>query len=160
MPAEDKRKVSEELESLELEERRFRVRELRSQQAQRRMHAATTEQTLSNEREQKRRTVAGCSHRKGGKGSEMWFRGNDANFAVVKHILSHGPMIVVCQRCGNEWMMPEPLKRGATLEERQAYVQAVKEFQWAVNLPTDNTTSGTALFMTIPAQPEQQLVTA
>jgi hypothetical protein len=157
--ANDKLKVSEELEALELEERRFRVRQLRSQETARTMRAQTTEQTLRNESIKRRQQENACAHRKGGKGQEMWFQGNDQNYAVVKHILSHGPMIVVCQRCPKVWREPPPLKRGATKAERDEHARQHAEFVWAANLPTDNVTSGTALFMTFPAM-EPELATA
>jgi hypothetical protein len=157
--ANEKLKVSEELEALELEERRFRVGQLRSEQAARKMRATTTENTLRNEAIKDRTESAGCSHRKGGKGMEMWFQGNDQNYAVVKHVLSHGPMIIVCQRCPKVWREPKPLKRNATPIERAAHAKELQEYLWAANLPTDNQTSGTALYMTFPA-PEPELAVA
>jgi hypothetical protein len=159
MANEKKVSVSEELEALELEERRFRVRQLRSQESARHMRQQTTEQTLRSEAILRRQTEDGCAHRKGGKGQEMWFQGNDQNYAVVKHVLSHGPMIVVCQRCPKVWKEPPPLKRGATPAERAEHKRQHDEFVWAANLPTDNTTSGTALYMTFPAPPTHELAT-
>jgi hypothetical protein len=89
-----------------------------------------------------------CAHRKGGKGVAMLYQGNDSNYAVIKHTLSHGATIVVCQRCTKVWEPPPRnlIRKGATAEDRAEYKRLAEEYQWALNLPTDNEPSGTVLF--------------
>jgi hypothetical protein len=78
----------------------------------------------------------------------MLYQGNDPNYAVIKHTLSHGPVIVVCQRCTKVWEPPprELVAKGATPEMRAEYRGLLEQYRWALNLPTDNEPSGTVLF--------------
>lgn len=74
----------------------------------------------------------------------MLARGNDHNYAVVKHQLCHGPIIIICQRC---WHVEEPPdqalnRRGATAEQKAEYKKLYERYQWWLNLPTDNVMSG------------------
>ncbi len=84
-----------------------------------------------------------------GKGVEMLSRGNDHNYAVVKHQLCHGPIIIICQRC-SKVVEPPPLElntKKATAEQKAEYRRLYEEYQWWLNLPTDNEMSGTQLFV-------------
>jgi hypothetical protein len=142
----DARKINDELEQLQLEETRERVAQIRRLRAVRENRMKTRQAALEKNNAIQRASEEGCAHRKGGKGKEMWFAGNDHNYAVVKHILSHGPMIVLCQRCSKLWTPPPTELRNGTAEERREYKRLYVEYQAAVNLPTDNETSGAKLF--------------
>jgi hypothetical protein len=142
----DKKQITDELEQLQLEETKERVAQIRRVRAMRENRMRTRQLALAKNDAIQKAAEANCAHRKGGKGKEMWFSGNDSNYAVVKHILSHGPMIVICQRCNKVWEPPPIALRRGTGEERREYKRLYTEYQAAVNLPTDNETSGARLF--------------
>jgi hypothetical protein len=147
--ANEKDRTNEELAGLQLEESRFRIQELRNIAATREVRRSSIQRSLRNQVQRRLQTEAGCAHRKGGKGSESLFRGNDANYAVVKHTLPHGVTIVVCQRCPKVWAPPPPelIARGATSEDRKLYARLFAEYETALNFPTDNQPSGSQLFV-------------
>lgn len=142
----DKVKINDELEQLQLEESRARVARMR------RDKELQTRRVMDKQIQLKRLAAIDkqaheiCVHKKGGKGKENWFNGNDSDYAVVKHILSHGPMIVVCQRCGMLWEPPPDALRTGTPEERREYKRLYIEYKAATEFPTDNETSGARLF--------------
>lgn len=144
----DLKSATAELEQLQLEETRERVRLIRNSRLQRENRKKALEKQLRDNNALQKASQDACVHRKGGKGKEMWFAGNDSNHAVVKHILSHGPLIVVCQRCGKVWEPPprELIARGSSAEDRAEYKRLYKDYQAAVAFPTDNETSGARLF--------------
>ena len=150
MPEErmNKQKITDEMEQLQLEEMREKISVMRSTKAQKQSRIANLQKSLKDTADRKRLIQSRCAHRKGGKGVQMLFQGNDANFAVVKYTLSHGPTIVVCQRCIRVWEPPDRKlnRRGASAEERAEYKRQWEEYQWAMNLPTDNEPGGTKLF--------------
>lgn len=142
----DKQKINDELEQLQLEETRDRVATIRRTRATRERRMQTREDAIRKNDAIQKAAENACAHRKGGKGKEMWFSGNDSNYAVVKHVLSHGPLLVCCQRCGKLWLPPPTELRSGTTEERREYKRLYIEYQTACNLPTDNETSGARLF--------------
>lgn len=150
MPEEkmDRAKIMAEMEALQLEETRDRVRTIRLTRAQREARTASLQKSLRDTNERKKFVQSRCVHKKGGKGVNMLFQGNDANYAVCKFTLSHGPTIVVCQRCIRVWEPPDRKlnSRKATPEQRAEYRRLWDEYQWALNLPTDNEPGGTKLF--------------
>jgi hypothetical protein len=144
----DKSKVNDELEQLQLEEARDNAERRRNTRNDRANRVRMIETALKNGEALQKSIQSRCAHRKGGKGIAMLFQGNDANYAVVKHTLSHGPTIVLCQRCAKVWAPPPRIwnRKGATAEQKAAYRQLAMDYQWALNLPTDNEPSGTVLF--------------
>jgi hypothetical protein len=136
----DKKQINDELEQLQLEESRERVAQIR------RLHAARENRMRTRQTALEKNNAIQKASEEGGKGKEMWFSGNDHNHSVVKHILSHGPMIVLCQRCSKLWQPPPIELRSGNAEERREYKRLYAEYQAAVNLPTDNETSGARLF--------------
>lgn len=142
----DRKQITEELENLQLDEMRYNA-ELRAQvRAGRKNKAEAIELSLKRDRAHQKRIQAACYHKKGGKGTAQIYAGNDSNYAVIVHTLSHGPTIVVCQRCGNVWEPPLPLPKKATAEQKQQYRVELAEYRRALNFPTDNEPSGTVLF--------------
>jgi hypothetical protein len=148
MAALDKAKVTEQLEQLQLEEALANAETRRNKTAERNNRIKAIERSLKDTQARQRDIQNRCAHRKGGKGVAMLYQGNDSNYAVVKHTLSHGPTIVICQRCARVWEPPprELIAKGATAEMRAEYRRLAQDYQWALNLPTDNEPSGTALF--------------
>lgn len=143
--------VMAELEALNLEKARREVAILRSEEAMRKVRRDSTEMSLRAEAQADAIRHANCWHKKGGNGVENLFRGNDNNYAVVKHILPTGELMVVCQRCGCQWHPPDRalLARGAPVEDRKLYAVQMAEYQRAVAFPTDNTTSGSQIFLIV-----------
>ena len=147
MPQE-RSKIAEELELLQLEEAKERLQERRDRKNQSANRRHMVQASLKDTAMRRALTQSRCVHRKGGKGVAGLFNGNDQNFAVIKHILSHGPLIVICQRCGKLWEPPDKAlnAKGASSENRREYKRLWDEYQYAINLPTDNETSGSKLF--------------
>jgi hypothetical protein len=138
--------MEDELRQLQLEEARATANDRKQNRVSRENKIKAIEFSLKRDREQKEYIQAGCVHRKGGKGKDGVYNGNDSNFAVITHTLSHGPTIVVCQRCGKVWEPPTRLAKGASQEKRTQYAAALAEYRRALALPTDNEPSGTVLF--------------
>jgi hypothetical protein len=148
-PQLDKAKITEELEQLQLEEARERISVMRQNRDNRLRRAAARETDLASARARQKAIQDNCWHKKGGKGVEMLSRGSDHHFAVVKHQLCHGPIIVICQRCSKVWEPPDPAlnAKKATVEQKAEYKRLYDEYMVALNLPTDNVMSGTQLFV-------------
>jgi hypothetical protein len=155
----DKRKVTEELESLQLEETRHRVGQMRSDRAMREVRTRSLEASLKRSAAADEYRHNNCYHRKGGMGVENIFRGNDPNYSVIKNQRADGAIVVICQRCDKLWEPPDPAlkRRGATVEERKLYAKLNEEYLTALNYPTDNTMSGSQLFVITREQPEQAI---
>jgi hypothetical protein len=155
----DKKKITDEMEMLQLEEVRYRVHQLRGDQQRRRLRAQSVETSLSAEAEREKSTQDRCTHKKGGRGVEMMFAGNDANYAVIKHTLPTGEVLVACQRCIKLWRKPDPElnQRGASMEDRKRYAREMKSYREALAYPTDNEPSGSQLFMLVRGNPEVAL---
>jgi len=147
MDEKEKGKILGELESLQLEETRERVMAARQRREQAAANSRHMVELIIRNKAIEKATQADCWHKKGGKGTQGLNRGDDSKYAVVKHQLPHGPIIVVCQRCIKIWERPEPLKKGFTQEERKAYMLALDEYNKALNFPTDNEMSGSQLFV-------------
>jgi hypothetical protein len=146
----DRKQITEELENLQLEEARDSAEQRKQARAGRANKAQAIELSLRRDRAHQKRLRSACLHRKGGKGTGQMYSGNDPNFAVITHTLSHGPTIVICQRCGNVWEPPLPLTKKATPEQRVQYRADLTEYRRALNMPTDNEPSGTTLFAFTP----------
>jgi hypothetical protein len=149
MPPLDRAKITADLEQLQLEETQERVNEMRRIKAARVQRAASRERDIQRDRALTKARQDACWHKKGGKGVEMLLRGNDHNFAVIKHQLCHGPIIIVCQRCGKVVEPPDPAlnARTATTAQKAEYKRLYDEYLVWLNLPTDNIMSGTQLFV-------------
>jgi hypothetical protein len=154
--------VSEQYAALQLEEMQFNVDKMRSTKQTRQKRRASIERSLKAQMQRETTIQARCWHKKGGKGVEMMYQGSDALYAVIKNILPTGTMQVFCQRCGRMWAPPpaELNRRGASIEDKRLYARLYKEYQDAVNYPTDNETSGSQLFLITHGNPEALEATA
>jgi hypothetical protein len=148
----DKARITAQLEELQLEETQERVENMRQAKAARIQRAATRQRDIMRDREMTKARQDSCWHKKGGKGVEMLLRGNDHNYAVIKHQLCHGPIIIICQRCTKVVEPPDQAlnARTATMQQRAEYKRLYDEYLVWLNLPTDNEMSGTQLFVIGP----------
>lgn len=92
-----------------------------------------------------------CNHRKGGRGPDAIMRGqgDDASYAIIKHRLPHREFMALCQRCGKEWMPPNKWNvEGGVLKPLLAThgPNPMDNWEWAVNINTDNTPSASSDF--------------
>jgi hypothetical protein len=149
----DRQKMRDELELLQLEEARANAQRMRDRRASRKARMEKIELSLAQTRRSQENEQSICKHKKGGKGRENMLNGNDNNYAVITHTLSHGPVVVICQRCGKKWEPPPAnlIRKGASADERKEYKRLYEEYVWARNLPTDNVPSGTQIFAITPA---------
>jgi hypothetical protein len=146
--------IKEELEQLQLEEARAQAEERKQRRESLHRRAVAIEETIKRDNQNRVYLQSLCQHRKGGRGAQGFYTGNDANYAVITHHCSHGKTIVICQRCGRLWEAPAPLKAKATAEEKAKYRADLAEFRRAQNLPTDNEPSGSVLFTVQAAEDE------
>lgn len=143
-----------ELEALQLEEARAQAEDRKARRVALKNRAIAIEETIRRDRLNQARIQSSCSHRKGGRGLQNLYNGNDHNYALITHRCSHGKTIVICQRCGRLWSEPQPPGLKATAEEKQQYRAELEEFRRARNLPTDNEPSGSVLFTFASAEDE------
>lgn len=136
----------EKLEQLQFEEAMEVADERRRRRIERQHRREGLELTIKRDRENQERIQAACAHRKGGKGTQQLYAGNDQNYSVITHTLSHGPTVVICQRCWKIWEPPVRLPKNATAEMRAKYREDLAEYNRARAFPTDNEPSGTVLF--------------
>jgi hypothetical protein len=139
-------KIKDELEALQLEEARAQAEARRQDRAGRKQRVEAIEKSLKRDRENQERIQSMCVHRKGGKGSTQLYQGNDQNYALVTHTLSHGVTVVICQRCSKIWEPPAKLPKNPSAAQRQKYREDLAEYRRALTLPTDNEPSGTTIF--------------
>lgn len=145
----DKAKITNDLEQLQLEEMQERVLQIRSRKESIRRRVASRETDITSALARRKAAEENCWHKKGGKGVESLSRGTDHYYAVVKHQLSHGAIIVICQRCGHVEEPPDIAlnAKTATAADRAEYKRLYERYRWWLDLPTDNTMSGTQLFI-------------
>jgi hypothetical protein len=153
MPPTEAEKNRAELEALQLAELREVAEERKNARAARVRQLRTVAMALKATDDAKLNLQSQCAHRKGGKNLDQFFSGNDSNYAVVKHTLSHGPTIVICQRCQKVWEPPKALNPDATKAQREMWDAEMREYRIALSYPTDNEPSGSVLFDFFPMSP-------
>ncbi len=149
--------VLEKKANLQDVQERLAERELKRESIRERgrINQRTLDQTAGVET-QRQRT---CTHRKGGNGLSDFLggRGQDPQYAVLKHTMLNGDTWVRCMRCGKTWK--PPAKRSfyftvtgeRTIPERGTFNQtkygaAMAEWREAVNFQTKNSTSSSYMF--------------
>ena len=134
---ETKESLLAQKEALELELLREQVETMRANRQRKQLSHAQVENELEIGKRNQRNREANCTHRKGGMGLEgVHGKGNDPQYAVVKHQLPLGDWFIVCQRCGKEWRKSDPDNGG----------KPTKGYDDALAFPTDNQPSGSSLF--------------
>jgi hypothetical protein len=132
-----------EREELELEDLRERVGKQRLQREERRQDRIRIQLDMESNEADLRRRQSVCQHKKGGKDQKGLVYGNDSNYSVIVNTYPTGKREVLCQRCEKLWEEPPALLRKT---DPKAYREQMREFEIAVNFPTDNTPSGRQLF--------------
>lgn len=97
--------ISLEMAQLELEEKRFRVADMKQKKAVSESKTKRTEQELQSTIANEKRKQANCNHRKGGFNVEGLIsgQGEDSKYAVNKNTYPDKRTVVMCTRCFREW---------------------------------------------------------
>lgn len=166
MAGDDTKKMSaadqEELHNLELEEKRLRLQDLRfrvQNEQTRRDAILRTHEAQQKSLDQTNRDIVAkqsqCKHRKGGKGLNGILKGHDSNYSIIVHTYPWGTVQIICTRCSKEWNPPSAALRQSDPKEFRAQE---REYNEALNWPTDNEPSGSVLFTFTQAPPPQKAV--
>jgi hypothetical protein len=158
------KKQALEAQTLEIEERRYHIRDLRARLADRDI----VEKQAQEDREQQGRTFAQqdatdtfrfsvCTHKKGGMVSPRDQRvlstgGNASQYAVMKHQMINGDIWIRCLRCGKTWCPPveknfffnEKGKQVAPVDgtyDKVRFDKAVEDYKRATMFETNNSMS-------------------
>ena len=155
----------EELHSLELETKRLETERLKLEVLEKQANLQDLQERLA-ERELKRETKRQrsrtngetlkqlalndtaaqrrCNHRKGGNGAEgvIGGKGDDSQYAILKHTFANGDMWIRCLRCGKTWKPPVRSQYSSD----ELYLRAVAEYEAAVQFQTRNVPSASVQF--------------
>ena len=153
-----------EAQALELEERKYHIKDLKARLADRDI----LEKQTKEDREHQGRTFAQqaatdqykwniCTHKKGGTVSQrdnhvLSTGGNAAQFAVMKHQMINGDIWVRCLRCGRTWCPPVEKNfffnaKGVVVApadgkfDKFKFEKAVEEYKRATMFETNNSMS-------------------
>lgn len=131
--------LQDEEAALDLEIKREKVAKIRSERQAKQDTARSNMEAIRAMMEQRERLQRVCTHRKGGRGhgAVLNGQGTDPQFAVIRHMLPSGRLMILCQRCGQEEYSRDPLTGALPTAQYQRF----SEFQ------TDNQTSGSSLFI-------------
>lgn len=133
------RALEEEEAALDLELKREKVRKIREERQSKLDDMKSRQDSIRGMLEQRRRLQANCNHRKGGRGPGAVLNGQgmDSQYAVCRHVLPSGRLLIICQRCGQEEYSRDPISG----------MPATDQYERFANFPTDNQTSGSSLFI-------------
>ncbi len=149
--------VLEKKANLQDVQERLAERELKRESIRERgrVNQRTLDQTAVIEKQRQ----ATCTHRKGGNGLPDFLggRGQDPQYAVIKHTMLNGDTWVRCMRCGKTWKPPvrrsfyfntvgerTSMERGTFSQHK--YDAAMVEWREAVHFQTKNSTSSSYMF--------------
>jgi hypothetical protein len=136
---------------LELQEKTLNLQDLQERLAERGMkrenrlqRSVINGQTLKQLSAIDKATQNRCNHKKGGNGAQgvVGGKGDDSQYAVLKHTFANGDMWVRCLRCGKTWK--PPVRRAYKTDE--AYKGAWAVYEEAKEFQTRNTPSSAYLF--------------
>lgn len=140
-----------EMKQLDLEIKRETVLKIKAERQSKRDLAeskriATLQFLASRKANQDR-----CNHRKGGRGPDAVMRGqgDDASYALIKHRLPHKEFMVLCQRCGKEWMPANKWNTENGVLKPLAATSGpnpIDNWSWAIQANSDNTPSASSDF--------------
>jgi len=140
-----------ELKKLEVLEKQANLQDITERLAERELKRETKKQrSLTNGQTLKQlengyeATQKRCNHRKGGDGANgvILGRGQDDQYAVLKHVFANGDTWVRCLRCAKTWKPPVH----ESYKSEELYLKAIAEYETALNFPTRNHTSGSIQF--------------
>lgn len=165
--------IEAEIKQLELEEKRLSVEEKRAnlQDVKERLEerqmkrdslkdrSRTNAMTLEQNARRQKAGEDGCTHRKGGNGLGDYLggKGQEPQFAVIKHRMLTGDIWVRCMRCGKTWKPPIRKNFYFNAEgklvapkdgrfDQTKFDAAVHDYREAVNFQTKNSTSSSYIF--------------
>lgn len=165
---EELKKKELEIKELEKLEKQANLQDLQERLAEREMkrqnkvqRSLINGQTLNQNSAAKKAGQQRCNHRKGGNGQEgiAKGKGDDPQYAVLKHQMMNGDIWVRCLRCAKTWK--PPVKESYYFDStgknvgfadpagkfsQQAFDEALREYQEAVEFPTRNIMSGSVQF--------------
>lgn len=147
----DAKRAELEAKRLEILERTANVQDLQERLDERqlkrdakgneaRSHGNVLVSNRSSENAQQKR----CNHRKGGNGGEGLIsgKGDDDQYAILKHQFCNGDWWVRCLRCGKTWK--PPLRD--EYENDAQFEKAVALYELALEFNTRNSASGSIMF--------------
>lgn len=165
-----------EAKQLEVAEKRANLQDLKERLEERQLRRETLGQrskinaaTLKQTQEIEGKRQSKCTHKKGGNGLPDFVSGNGQSpqYAVIKHIMLNGDTWVRCMRCGKTWkppleedfyfdgnenVVPVTDQHGRLLKPTRGafsaarFEAAVRDYESAVNFPTNNQTSSSYMF--------------
>lgn len=159
------KQIQLETAKLELEEKKANLQDVKERLEERQLkrdalkdRSRTNGQTFSQNDKRQKAAEDGCTHRKGGNGLGDFLggKGQDPQFAVIKHRMLTGDIWVRCMRCGKTWK--PPIRKNFYFADGQQvapkdgkfdavqYEQALREYQGAVHFQTKNATSSSYIF--------------
>lgn len=121
--------VQLEIDQLNLEKLRHDVANLRATKEKAAFNHEQVESDLADARNRAASRQTHCNHRKGGQGMNgLNGQGNDPQYAIAKHRLPFGDVLVLCMRCQKEWKVGTP------------------GYKEALDFPTDNSMTESSQF--------------
>lgn len=148
--AEDFARIISEAEQVELDYKRMMTADLRAKMQERDnrfeqlLHEArqrNKDYEAGEKQRRRRRTI--CKHRKGGRNNNF-ARGNGNDFSIVINTYSDGRVGALCTRCQSEWWKPT---KSLYRTNRKLYYEQQKSWQEIEDMPTDNSPSGSQIYL-------------
>ena len=125
----ESKKLALEMQQLEYIDLKNRVQKIKDQAQRQAVTHQTVEDALADKDRQTKNRQEACTHRKGGKGYEgLCGNGQDSMYAIARHRMANGEIIVLCLRCQKVW------------DRKDA------EYNQALRFPTDNEMSESCQF--------------
>jgi TolA-binding protein len=147
----EKKRKALELRRLEADtqdiEERLAEREMKRET--KRQRSINNGQTLRQIEASSKAAQEHCNHKKGGSGAQGFIagEGDDPQYSVLKHRMPNGDVWVRCLRCGKTWKPPVESKFTVNGKfNKQAFDEAVQEYEKAVAFQTRNQMSGSIQF--------------
>lgn len=126
----ERSKLLQEKEQLELIKLRKEVEKMKLDDKQREILLKQHSETVDEYRRRINQEQQACNHHKGGVDiAGVRGQGNHSMFAVIKHQLPTGDIMVLCQRCNKIWQVGD------------------SDYNAMLNAPTDNTMSTSVQFI-------------
>lgn len=149
-------RMEAEIKRLELEEKSEQLQDRKRKKQAKREEFEAKNRELLNQLARIAAKQRNCTHRKGGMGQgvghpEPISPGDSDVYAVIKHQLPNGDWLVMCQRCGAEWM-PQDKWSG-----RPASVIGGITYKEALQFRTDNTPSKSCVFNFNDSRTDEQV---
>lgn len=132
-----------EAKALDLEIKREQVGKIRSQREQAKAELMAKIASTREFMARRAQVKLNCNHHKGGIGAQAIVNGMGSStmWCLIRHRLPIGRDMVLCQRCGGEWL-PENPYVNPPVRATEGYVEMLRNSQLS-----DNTASGASVFL-------------